>query len=98
MYRLLWCFLLLFAVQSAHADGGPAFDLDGPRIDAKVTRARPDPAYRLRGHARSGRSTVEYILISPRKKERAIYWWSRFSAVRRTLHQDELVYQSGDLE
>src|SRR6201994_279829 len=39
MVRLLWCFLLLFAVRSAHADGGPAFDLDGPRIQAKVTRA-----------------------------------------------------------
>jgi hypothetical protein len=39
MYRLLWCFLLLFAVRLAHADTGPAFDLDGPRIQAKVTRA-----------------------------------------------------------
>ena len=27
------------AVRLAHADGGPAFDLDGPRIQAKVTRA-----------------------------------------------------------
>ena len=39
MVRLLWCLLLLFAVRLAHADGGPAFDLDGPRIQAKVTRA-----------------------------------------------------------
>src|ERR1700749_3137349 len=39
VYRLLWCFLLLFAIRSAHADGGPAFDLDGPRIQVKVTRA-----------------------------------------------------------
>ncbi|MEA2542394.1 MAG: hypothetical protein QOH35_3760 [Acidobacteriaceae bacterium] len=39
MVRLLWCLLLLFAVRPAHADGGPAFDLDGPRIQAKVTRA-----------------------------------------------------------
>ena len=39
MYRLLWCLLLFFAVRLAHADGGPAFDLDGPRIQAKVTRA-----------------------------------------------------------
>ncbi len=39
MSRLLWCLLLLFAVRLAHADGGPAFDLDGPRIQAKVTRA-----------------------------------------------------------
>ena len=38
MVRLLWCLLLLFAVRLAHADGGPAFDLDGPRIQAKVTR------------------------------------------------------------
>jgi hypothetical protein len=38
VYRLLWCFLLLFAIRVAHADGGPAFDLDGPRIQAKVTR------------------------------------------------------------
>jgi hypothetical protein len=38
VYRLLWCFLLLFTVRLAHADGGPAFDLDGPRIQAKVTR------------------------------------------------------------
>ena len=38
MYRLLWCFLLFFTVRLAHADGGPAFDLDGPRIQAKVTR------------------------------------------------------------
>src|ERR1700723_2714722 len=38
VYRLLWCFLLLFAIRAAHADGGPAFDLDGPRIQAKVTR------------------------------------------------------------
>jgi len=38
VYRLLWCFLLLFMVRLAHADGGPAFDLDGPRIQAKVTR------------------------------------------------------------
>jgi hypothetical protein len=38
MSRLLWCLLLLFAVRLAHADGGPAFDLDGPRIQAKVTR------------------------------------------------------------
>jgi hypothetical protein len=35
---LLSCFLLFFTVQFAHADGGPAFDLDGPRIQAKVTR------------------------------------------------------------
>ena len=35
---LPWC-LLLLASQLAHADGGPAFDLDGPRIQAKVTRA-----------------------------------------------------------
>jgi hypothetical protein len=39
VYRLLWCFLLLFTLRLAHADGGPAFDLDGPRIQAKVTRA-----------------------------------------------------------
>jgi hypothetical protein len=39
MYRLLWCLLLLSAFRLAHADGGPAFDLDGPRIQAKVTRA-----------------------------------------------------------
>jgi len=39
MYRLLWCLLLFFVVRLAHADGGPAFDLDGPRIQAKVTRA-----------------------------------------------------------
>jgi len=39
VYRLLWCLLLLFTVRLAHADGGPAFDLDGPRIQAKVTRA-----------------------------------------------------------
>jgi hypothetical protein len=38
VYRLLWCFLLLFTIRVAHADGGPAFDLDGPRIQAKVTR------------------------------------------------------------
>jgi hypothetical protein len=38
VYRLLWCFLLLFTLRLAHADGGPAFDLDGPRIQAKVTR------------------------------------------------------------
>jgi hypothetical protein len=37
-HRLLWCFVLLFIVRLAHADGGPAFDLDGPRIQAKVTR------------------------------------------------------------
>jgi hypothetical protein len=30
--------LLLFVAQLAHADGGPAFDLDGPRIQVKVTR------------------------------------------------------------
>jgi hypothetical protein len=36
---LPWCFLLLFTIPQAHADGGPAFDLDGPRIQAKVTRA-----------------------------------------------------------
>ena len=35
---LLWCFVLSFAFLPALADGGPAFDLDGPRIDAKVTR------------------------------------------------------------
>jgi hypothetical protein len=35
---LRWCCLLFFAVRLAHADGGPAFDLDGPRIQAKVTR------------------------------------------------------------
>ncbi|HXP11381.1 MAG TPA: hypothetical protein VN828_22950, partial [Acidobacteriaceae bacterium] len=39
MYRLLWCLLLSLTVQMAHADGGPAFDLDGPRIQVKVTRA-----------------------------------------------------------
>ncbi|HTZ58111.1 MAG TPA: hypothetical protein VMB49_08445 [Acidobacteriaceae bacterium] len=39
MDRLLWCFLFLWTAQLAHADGGPAFDLDGPRIQAKVTRA-----------------------------------------------------------
>ncbi len=39
MYRLLWCLSLLLAVRLAHADSGPAFDLDGPRIQAKVTRA-----------------------------------------------------------
>jgi hypothetical protein len=38
LHRLLWCFVLLFFVRLAHADGGPAFDLDGPRIQAKVTR------------------------------------------------------------
>jgi hypothetical protein len=36
--RLLWCFLLLWTAELAHADNGPAFDLDGPRIQAKVTR------------------------------------------------------------
>jgi hypothetical protein len=35
---LRWCFLLFVTVPLAHADGGPAFDLDGPRIQAKVTR------------------------------------------------------------
>jgi hypothetical protein len=35
---LRWCFLLFVTVRLAHADGGPAFDLDGPRIQAKVTR------------------------------------------------------------
>jgi hypothetical protein len=35
---LRWCFLLFCTVRLAHADGGPAFDLDGPRIQAKVTR------------------------------------------------------------
>ncbi len=35
---LRWCFLLFFTVRLAYADGGPAFDLDGPRIQAKVTR------------------------------------------------------------
>ncbi len=35
---LLWCFLLVIPAQLAHADGGPAFDLEGPRIQAKVTR------------------------------------------------------------
>jgi hypothetical protein len=35
---LLWCFLLLVMTRLALADGGPAFDLEGPRIDAKVTR------------------------------------------------------------
>src|ERR1700760_2142772 len=39
MSRLLWCLLLFLTVRLAHADGGPAFDLDGPRIQAKVTRA-----------------------------------------------------------
>src|SRR5271168_1013892 len=39
MSRLLWCLLLFFTVRLAHADGGPAFDLDGPRIQVKVTRA-----------------------------------------------------------
>jgi hypothetical protein len=39
VYGLLWCLLLLFTGPLAHADGGPAFDLDGPRIQAKVTRA-----------------------------------------------------------
>jgi len=34
--RLL--FLLLFVAPLAYADGGPAFDLDGPRIQIKVTR------------------------------------------------------------
>jgi hypothetical protein len=38
VYRLLWCLLLFLTVRLAHADGGPAFDLDGPRIQAKVTR------------------------------------------------------------
>ncbi len=38
MSWLRWCFLLFLAVRLAHADGGPAFDLDGPRIQAKVTR------------------------------------------------------------
>jgi len=32
------CFVLFFIVRFASADGGPAFDLDGPRIQAKVTR------------------------------------------------------------
>jgi hypothetical protein len=36
---LPWCFLLFFTVRLASADGGPAFDLDGPRIQARVTRA-----------------------------------------------------------
>ena len=35
---LPWCILVLLTTQLAHADGGPAFDLDGPRIQAKVTR------------------------------------------------------------
>src|SRR5580704_4557152 len=35
---LLWCFLLLVMTRLALADGGPAFDLEGPRIQAKVTR------------------------------------------------------------
>ncbi len=36
--RLLWCFLLALAIRPALAEGGPAFDLDGPRIDVRVTR------------------------------------------------------------
>jgi len=36
---LLWCLLLFLTVRLVHADGGPAFDLDGPRLQAKVTRA-----------------------------------------------------------
>jgi hypothetical protein len=36
---LLWCLLLFLTVRLAHADGSPAFDLDGPRLQAKVTRA-----------------------------------------------------------
>jgi hypothetical protein len=39
VYGLLWCLLLSFSVSMAHADGAPAFDLDGPRMQAKVTRA-----------------------------------------------------------
>jgi hypothetical protein len=35
---LPWFLVLLFSVPLAYADGGPAFDLDGPRIQAKVTR------------------------------------------------------------
>src|SRR6201996_6082739 len=38
VFRLLWCFLLFFTLRLAYADGGPAFDLDGPKIQAKVTR------------------------------------------------------------
>ncbi|MGC2403282.1 MAG: hypothetical protein WA510_26065 [Acidobacteriaceae bacterium] len=37
--RLLWCLLLFCTAHLAYADGGPAFDLDGPHIQAKVTRA-----------------------------------------------------------
>jgi hypothetical protein len=36
--RLLWCLLLFCTTRLTYADGGPAFDLDGPRIQAKVTR------------------------------------------------------------
>ena len=39
--RRVWlplCSLLLLSIAPAFADGGPAFDLDGPRIEAKVTR------------------------------------------------------------
>ena len=38
MRRFLGFFLVVLMVQLAHADGGPAFDLDGPRIQSKVTR------------------------------------------------------------
>ena len=37
-FSVFGCFLLA-TLQLAYADGGPAFDLDGPRIEAKVTRA-----------------------------------------------------------
>src|SRR6185312_12684556 len=40
--RLRWfrlCLLIFFAARLAYADGGPAFDLDGPRIQLKVTRS-----------------------------------------------------------
>ena len=35
---LPWCLLLVVTLPPAFADGGPAFDLDGPRIEARVTR------------------------------------------------------------
>ena len=81
MSRLLWCFLLLFAVRSAHADGGPAFDLDGPRIQAKVTRAGKTLPI---GSVANSRPVTAYGFtpIFRKRKAHATCWSSRFSAGR----------------
>ena len=96
MSWLRWCFLLFFTVRLAHADGGPAFDLDGPRIQAKVTRN--GKTLPIGAVASLAAGDLCGCIRPSRKRRRAVCAGGGVSAWIRQPASRELVHQGGHLE